>query len=190
MARNGPKAKRGGQGRQAAPEPPKELTDDEMERELQEHFAKVDALLDRFMAQRGQGKNLEDMDTEGVLDAGFVQMEKHNVKDIVKTYIDDFNENVDRFGDGFEYYDPDQTISILYRNGKQISVSVDWWDGKKKIPTANIDSVIVDGGWGTAVAGKNVKLVNYREETGYGRYGYRNVKARYDDWDDIRAEFK
>lgn len=186
----GSKGKRGGQGGSATAQQNRELTDAEMERELQEHFKKVNALLDRFMAQRGEGQNLEAMDTEGVLDAGFVQMEKHNVKDIVKTYIDDFNDNVEKYGDGFEYYDPDQTISILYRNGKQVYIGVDWWDGKKKIPTANIDSVIVDGGWGTAVAGKNVQLVNYREATDYGRYGYRNVRARYDDWDDIRAEFK
>ena len=190
MARTGPKEKRGGQGRQITPEPPHELTDEEMERELKDHFQRLNALIDKFMAQPPKhSKSLDDMMLEaGFEDPSFIY--KDTLKTLIEDYIKPLNDDLAQRGDIFAFYDEDQTISILYKDGTQRYIGVGWWDSDKRIPTSNIDSIIIDGSWGTAIAGKNVRLYNYREEVDYGRYGYRNVKARYDDWDSIRADFK
>ena len=66
----GAKKNRGGQGGSKTAQnrvEPRELTDEEMERELKEHFAKVDDLLARFMAQRGEGKTLKQWTTKAFL---------------------------------------------------------------------------------------------------------------------------
>lgn len=162
------------------------MTDQEMQQELDDHFKKVNDIIEKFY-RCSPGKNLEDFDTEGLLDS-YVHIEKHTVKDLINLYINDFNSNVDYYGDGFEYYDEDMTINILYRNGKTIYVSPQWWDGSKKIPISGIDTIVIDSGWGDAVAGKHYRVFNAREETDYGKYGYRSLQSRYDDWDDIRVE--
>ena len=63
---------------------------------------------------------------------------------------------------------------ILYKNGKTREVSPEFDDGDKLISTDRIDSIILDGSWGTAFAGPHI---TFRDET------------TYDDIIDIRADF-
>ena len=165
----------------------KESSDSLMQRSMDLEFKKIDAALERFLHSDGS-KTLQEMFPELDLSEGII--EKHSVKDLIETYIKPFNDDLKIHGDGFLYWDPDQTVSILYRDGKIISVSPGWWDESKRIPVSNVDSVIVDGGWGIAIGGKSIRLYNTREEWGYGKYGYKNVRSRYEDFNDIRADFK
>lgn len=158
-----------------------------MQKAMEEEFKTIDAALDRFLHSDGS-KTLAEMFPDLDLNAG--TMEKDSVKDLIENYIKPFNDDLKYHGDGFLYWDPDQTIYILYKDGKSLIISPDSWNESKKIPTSGIDSVIVEGGWGTAVGGKNIRLYNTREEWEYGKYGYKSVKSRYEDFNDIRADFK
>ena len=159
-----------------------ELTDEQMEAELSEHFKEVDAKLDAFM--QGRINKMRRFELEG-----FNYIERHSVNDMINSYIRWFNEGVRDYKDGFYQWDPDDYMSILYNDGRIIHVDVNGWDGDKKIKTDGINSIIVDGGWGTAVAGPSIELYNYREVVPYGKWGYKDVKSRYYDSDDIRADF-
>lgn len=158
-----------------------------MQKAMEEEFKTIDAALDRFLHSDGS-KTLTEMFPDLDLNEGIV--EKHSVKNLIEDYIKPFNEDLRSYGDGFTYWDPDQAVSILYKDGRILYISLDWWDESRKIPTSGIDSIIVDGGWGTAVGGKNIRLYNTREEWEYGKYGYKTVKSRYEDFNDIRADFK
>lgn len=161
----------------------KELTDSQMQAELDKHFAEVNATLDKFMESKA-GTNLNDLDPNLPL------IEKYPVKELVNIYIKPLNDNLKDYGDLFTFADDDITVNILYKSGEQLYVAPRFYDGKKKIPTSNIDSIIVEGGWGTDFAGKSVEIYNMRESVQYGKYGYKNLKARYNDSDDIRVDFK
>lgn len=160
-----------------------ELTDSQMQAELDKHFAEVNATLDKFMSSK-TGTNLDDLDPE------MPHIEKETVKELVENYIKPYNDSLRDYGSLFTFASDDEQINILYKDGKHITVSPQWYDENKKIPTSNIDSVIVEGGWGTAFAGKNVEIYNMRETVGYGKYAYKNLKERYKDYDDIRVDFK
>ena len=158
-----------------------------MQKAMEEEFKTIDAALDRFLHSDGS-KTLAEMFPDLDLNSGTI--EKDSIKNLIENYIKPFNEDLKAYGDGFTYWDPDQTVSILYKDGKILNIGPGWWDESKKIPTSGIDSIIVDGGWGTAVGGKNIRLYNTREEWDYGKYGYKTVKSRYEDFNDIRADFK
>lgn len=158
------------------------LTPEQMEEELSQHFAEVNKKLDAFMSGRiRKFRKFED--------GQFAYIERHTIQGIWNDYIKWFNQDVKDYGDGFQSWDPDGMMHILYKNGKQITISPDFWPEDKRIPVDGIDSIIYDAGWGTAVAGPHVELVNYREVVDYGKWGYRDVEQRYYDDDDIRAEF-
>ena len=162
----------------------RELSDSEMQSALDKHFAEVNATLDKFMNSRA-GTDLSDLDPE------MPQIEKSTIKELKSNYIDPLNDDLKNYGDAFTFgADDDTVINILYKSGEELRVSPDSYDGTKRIPTSNIDSIIVEGGWGSAFAGKNVELYNMRETVGYGKYAYRNVKERYNDYDSIRLDFK
>lgn len=160
-----------------------ELTEEQMVAEMEQEFEKINKTLDEFLNNNPKNRPLD------TFDENLPYIEKSTIKALKWSYIDEYNKSVENYGDGFEFYDPDQTITILYKDGSALFVSPDWTDGSKKIPTSNIDTIIVDSGWGSAVAGKHVKLENYRETVGYGKYAYKDVKQRYDDFNDIRTGF-
>ena len=166
----------------------RELTDAQMQSELDKHFAEVDEALDKFMASKA-GARLEDVLPDDY-DGYGVYLEKSTIQELKSDYIDELNDTLKDYGSLFTFADDDTNIYILYKSGKSITVSPQWWDEKKKIPTSNIDSIIVSGGWGTAIAGKNIEIYNMRETVEYGKYGYKDLKARYNDYDDIRVDFK
>ena len=163
----------------------KEKTDQQMEEEMKAEFERIDKILDDFIYNNPKNRSLDTFkDAE---ELGLSHIEKTTLKDIKWQYLEDFNKNVQEYGNGFEYFDNDMMISILYADGTYLNTSD--LDGTKKIPLSNIQGVIVDSGWGTAVAGKSIELYNYREQVDYGKYGYKSVKERYDDFNDIRADF-
>lgn len=159
-----------------------ELTDEQMEAEMAQHFAELDAKLEKFM--EGRVKKFKKFE-----DDRWTYIERHSIQSLYNDYIKWFNKSVDDSGDGFDSWDPDDMMHILYKNGKIRTINPQWDDGTKKISIDNIDSIIINGGWGTAVAGPHIRLYNYREEVDYGKYGYRSVAQRYNDDDDIRADF-
>lgn len=157
-----------------------EMTEAQMQAALGKELSEVDAKIDAFMkAPAGTDFELED-----------TYIEKHTVKDITKDYIEPYNDELKRSGNGFEYWDTDQVVHIKYKNGTQEYISPGEYDGTKRIKTTGIDSVIVSGGWGYAVAGKNIEVYNLRKTADYGKYGYKNLKQRYNDDNDIRVDFK
>lgn len=102
-------------------------------------------------------------------------LEHHSIQSLINNYIKYFNQNVSDYGDGFATdWDPDDTMDILYKNGTLRTVSPDWDDGTKKIKVDGIDSIILNGGWGTAFAGPSIMFEDY---------------TVYDDIPDIRVEF-
>ena len=101
--------------------------------------------------------------------------EKHSIQSMIHNYIRWYNENVRESGNGYATdWDPDDRMVILYKNGKTREISPEWDEGDKLIPTDGIDSIILDGSWGTAFAGPSIV---FRDETAY------------DDIIDIRADF-
>ena len=159
------------------------LTNEQMQSEMNAEFERINKTLDDFLEHNPKNKSLDEFD------ADLPHIEKDSIANLKKNYIDEYNSNVKNFGNGFEYYDEDQSIAILYKDGNVVNVLPGISDGSQRIATSNIDSIIIDSGWGTAVAGKHIKLENYRETVGYGKYGYDSVKQRYDDFNDIRADF-
>ena len=104
-----------------------------------------------------------------------VYFEKHSIQSMIKNYIRWYNENVREYGDGYATdWDPDDRMVILYKNGKMREIWPESDDGDKLIPLDGIDSIILDGSWGTAFAGPHIV---FRDETVY------------DDIIDIRADF-
>lgn len=158
-----------------------------MQNAMKNEFRAIDEALNKFLHSDGS-KTLEEMYPD--LDIMGGHIEKYSVQNIIETYIKPFNDDLKSYGDGFEYFDSNQAISILYKDGKVLLINPDTWNGAQRIPTSNIDSVIVENDWGIAIAGKNVRLYNTREAWEYGKYGYRDIKARYNDANDIRADFK
>ena len=162
------------------------LTDQQMEAEMETEFARINKVLDDFLYKNPKNRPLDEYNDEAK-ELELSHIEKTSIKDLKWQYIDEYNKNVKDYGNGFEYFDPDAMVSILYSDGGFLNTGD--LDGTKKIPTSNIRGIIVDSGWGTAIAGKNIELYNYREQVNYGKYGYKSVKDRYDDFNDIRADF-
>jgi len=157
-------------------------TPEEMEAELEQHFAELNKRLEAFMS--GRVNKLRKFE-----DGKYTYIERHSIQSMWNDYIKWFNNDVRDFQDGFQSWDSDDVMTILYKNGKTIRIAPDSWPENKRIPVDGIDSIILDGGWGTAVAGPHVELINYREAVDYGKWGYRDIEQRYYDEDDIRAEF-
>lgn len=104
-----------------------------------------------------------------------IYLEKHSIDDLIRSYIKYFNQNIGEGGNGFDSdWDDDDTMDILYKDGHIRTVNPSWDDGTKKISIDNIDSIILNGGWGTAFAGPSITFEDY---------------TVYDDIIDIRPEF-
>ena len=117
----------------------------------------------------GRTKGFKKFEKDGVY------FEKHSLQKMYDNYIKWYNQNVRESGNGYATdWDPDDRMLILYKNGKIREVSPEWDEGNKFISVDNIDSIIVDGSWGTAFAGPHI---TFRDETVY------------DDIIDIRADF-
>lgn len=86
-------------------------------------------------------------------------------------------------------WEPDGCLNILYNDGSTRYVSESWEDGTRRIKTEGINSMIYESDWGTAYAGKCIKIYNMREAVDYGKWGYKDLEQRYNDFDDIRVEF-
>lgn len=161
-----------------------EKTDAQMMAEMEAEFAEINKMLDDFLYHNPKNIFLDDMNPE------LPHIEKSSIKEIKSNYIDEFNSTLRNTGDGFTYWG-DDVVSILYNDGHVNRIEPQWWDGDKRIPTTGIRGIIVEGEWGTAIAGKSIKLENYRETVKVGdKYGYRSVKAKYNDFNDIRADFE
>lgn len=107
---------------------------------------------------------------------GNIYIEKHSIESMIKNYIKYFNRNVAEYGDGFAAdWAEDDWMQILYKNGKVLEVNPLVNEGNKKIKTDGIDSIILDGSWGTAFAGPHVIAEDY---------------TVYEDIPDIRLEFE
>ena len=123
----------------------------------------------RAWAEQNRVRKLSQFDRYGVY------LEKHSIQDIVNSYIRYFNKNVSYCGDGFATdWDPDDWMTIKYKDGRVREINPEVDDGTKKISVDNIDSIIIDGGWGTAFAGPNIVFEDY---------------TTYDDILDIRPVF-
>lgn len=166
------------------------LTEAQATEKIQAYIDKIDVATEKFLS-RGNDKDLEEL-FPGI--ANGVRIERYKMKDMMFD-IKTLNSDIDN-GYGFQFYDPDQVIHILYRNGKTLRVDTDW-DDTKKIPTSNIDSVIVESGWGIAVAGNKIRLYDNEAAVpiGVGKYNvYKNAVEKWEaiksNGPDIRAEFK
>ena len=101
--------------------------------------------------------------------------EKHSIQSMIHNYIRWYNQNVKEYGDGYATdWDPDDRMVILYKNGRTREIWPEVDEGNKLVPTEGIDSIILDGSWGTAFAGPHI---TFRDET------------TYDDLLDFRADF-
>jgi len=110
-----------------------------------------------------------------VFEEGNLYIEKQSIQSMIHNYIRWFNQNVDEYGNGFETdWDDDDTMTIRYKNGEIRTINPQWDDGDKKIKTDGIDSIILDGSWGTACAGNNLVAEDY---------------TVYEDIPDIRIDF-
>lgn len=106
---------------------------------------------------------------------GMLYFEKHSIEDMIKNYIRYFNRNIRDYGNGYEAdWDDDDWMTILYKDGRIREVNPQVDEGTKFISIDNIDSIILNGSWGTAIAGPHIKFEDY---------------TVYDDVPDIRAEF-
>lgn len=154
-------------------------TDEEMQKELDAHFAGINAKLSAFQRKRPFATYEDE-----------AYIEHESIEGMYKRYIKYYNENVKESGCGFEPdWDEDDSMYILWKDGTVTTYSIQSSDGTKRIPVEKIDSIIVDGSWGTAYAGKHCEIYNLRETTGYQKYGYKNIEQRYNDFDDIRVDF-
>ena len=105
-----------------------------------------------------------------------IYLEHHSIQSFINNYIKYFNENVDDYGNGYEAdWDPDDTMTILYKDGSVREVNPQWDEGNRKIKIDGIDSIILDGSWGTAFAGPSITFEDY---------------TVYEDIPDIRATFR
>ena len=155
------------------------MTDEEMEAELQQDFDELNKKIATFMRKRPPAS----------FESDNCYIEHYSIERIIYDYIRCFNENVRDYGNGFETdWDDDAIMHILYKNGTVRCVSVGYDDGTKRIKTDGIEAVIYDSGWGTAYAGKCV-IYNMRETVDYGKWGYKDIEQRYNDFDDIRVGF-
>lgn len=161
------------------------LTDEQMEDELSSHFAELNSKLDKF--QSGKLHKFQRYDDE------HSHIERMSIDEMIRNYVKWFNINVKEYGYGFESdWDDDDWLYILYKDGTQRTVNPAVDDGTKRIKIDGIDSMIIDGGWGSGYAGPHVQIINYREAVGYkdtDKYGYSSVSQRYNDDDDLRLEF-
>lgn len=104
-----------------------------------------------------------------------IYLEKHSIEDLIRSYIKYFNQNIREGGNGFDSdWDDDDTMDILYKDGTVRTINPSWDEGTEKISIDNIDSIILNGGWGTAFAGPSIEFEDY---------------TTYDDIIDIRPQF-
>lgn len=160
-----------------------ELTEEEMQAELDAHFAELNKKIENF--QKGRAKRLTKFE-----DGNYTYIERQSLEAMINNYIRWFNINVKEEGDGFASdWDDDDWLYILYKDGKIREINPQEDDGTKRIKVDGIDSMIVNGSWGSAYAGPHVRIYNMREEVDYGKYGYKDIEQRYKDDDDLRLEF-
>ena len=103
-----------------------------------------------------------------------IYLEKHSIEDLLRDYVHWFNKEIREGRNGFDSWNPDDTMHILYKNGRIRTISPESDEGTKKISIDNIDSIIVLGDWGDAFAGPSITFEDY---------------TVYDDIVDIRPEF-
>lgn len=137
--------KRGGSsGKALSGKQASEMTEEQMRVALDKEFAEINERLDAFM----HSPDGTQLDIEGT------HLEKESLKSLKEDYINEYNNNVVNYKNGYEFYDSDQTIDILYKNGTQVRIAPGDYDGSKKVKTTGIDSIIVNSGWGTAFGGQ------------------------------------
>ena len=91
-----------------------------------------------------------------------IYLENHSKQSLIDNYLKYFNRNVAEYGDGYAAdWDSDDFMYILYNDGtiRELSPSVD--EGNKKVKLDGINSIILDGGWGTAFAGPCIAFEDY-----------------------------
>lgn len=166
----------------------RELSDANMEKRMEAEFNKINTAIEAFM--NDSKRSVLEFSDEVDPDIKH-SLEKYTLKYAKRYFLDKYNDNLKDYGDGFEgEWDEDDSVSILYKDGTTRNLLAGASDGTKKVKTTGIDSIIINGSWGDAYAGKNVTFYNMREVTPNGKYGYKNTKDRYNDFNDIRLEFK
>ena len=126
----------------------------EEERQLDDVQSKVDA----WIADKNSSHNLDSVKRlDG--DVENLYLEKDTKKNLIDDYIKEYNSNGFSLGD-------DIVISVLYKDGTYKSS----YDGKK-LSTTGIDSIIVEGDWGTTFCGK----VKVTHDTPEAKWNIKNV---------------
>lgn len=166
-----------------------EITEEQAQAKINEYVDKLEKDAEKFLNPKNT-TNFDEMFPE----YDTYQIEHYSLKELKSTYVDDFNDNIKR-GYGLTYYDTDQVMNILYKDGSQVRVDTDW-DETKKIKTTGIDSIIVESGWGSAVAGKHIRMYDNNADVaiGDGRYQFKNAIEKYNaiqrEGADLRFDFK
>ena len=160
----------------------KSQTDEEMEAELRQHFDEFNSRLSKLT----QGDRLKG---HRKFEENYIYVERHSLQSLINQYIRWWNKEIAEGGNGLDSWDSDDTMHILYKDGHIRTISDQEDDGTRKISTDNIDSIIIDGGWGSAYAGPHVDVYNPRETVEYGKWGYKDVAQRYNDDDTVRLDF-
>lgn len=158
------------------------MTDEEMEAEMQQDFSRFNAKLSELT----KGDRLKG---HRKFEEGYNYIERHSVQSLINDYIRWWNREISEGGNGLDVWDRDDTMYILYKDGKVRTISEQDDDGTRKISVDNIDSIIIDGSWGYAYAGPHVRIYNYREAVEYGKWGYKDVAQRYNDDNVVRLDF-
>jgi len=134
----------------------------------EDHYRLFQDVKDLVEGRRGQRK-FSKLELDGIY------LERHSIQSLINNYIRYFNRNVSDYGNGFEAdWDPDDWMHILYKNGRVRTINPEEDEGTRKISVDNIDSIILDGSWGTAFAGPSITVEDY---------------TVYEDIPDFRIEF-
>jgi len=134
----------------------------------EDHYRLFQDVKDFVEGRRGQRK-FSKLELDGIY------LERHSIQSLINNYIRYFNRNVSDYGNGFEAdWDPDDWMYILYKNGRVRTINPEEDEGTRKISVDNIDSIILDGSWGTAFAGPSITVEDY---------------TVYEDIPDFRIEF-
>lgn len=114
----------------------------EEERQLDDVQKQVDA----WLSDKNSDMHLDEVKRpDGEFEA--LYLEKDAKKSLIDNYVKEYNKG---------YWDEDEmSMHILYKDGSVVST----FDDPDKFKTTNIDSIIINGGWGTTFCG-NVKVIH------------------------------